>query len=162
MGGEFGQGGEWAEGRSLDWWLLDDPDGDGAYHLGVQKLVRDLNRVYRDTPALWTRDNDPHGFQWIDANDAGGNVLSFLRYGPDGALLACVVNFAGMPHEDYRIGLPFAGGWREALNTDAYDYAGSGVGNLGRVEASDQPWHSLPASATLRVPPLGVVWLTPE
>jgi 1,4-alpha-glucan branching enzyme len=162
MGGEFGQGGEWAEQRPLDWWLLDDADGDGAYHLGVQALVRDLNRAYRHSPALWSRDDDPQCFQWIDANDAGGNVLSFLRYGRDGSVVACVVNFAGMPHEDYRLGLPHTGGWRELLNTDAYEYGGSGVGNLGRVEADDQPWHSQPASALLRVPPLGAVWLTPE
>jgi 1,4-alpha-glucan branching enzyme len=162
MGGEFGQGGEWAEQRSLDWWLLDDPDGDGAYHLGVQKLVRDLNHAYRQSAALWSRDSDPDGFQWIDANDAAGNVLSFLRYDPDGTPLACVVNFSGGPYDGYRLGLPRAGGWREVLNTDAYDYGGSGVGNMGRVVAGDEPWHSLPASATLRVPPLGAVWLTPE
>jgi 1,4-alpha-glucan branching enzyme len=162
MGGEFGQGGEWAEHRSLDWWLLDDPDGDGAYHIGVQRLVRDLNRTYRDTAALWALDADPHGFQWIDANDAAGNVLSFLRCSPGESMLACVVNFAGMPHEDYRLGLPRTGTWREVLNTDAFDYGGSGVGNLGSVTADDRPWHSMPASATLRVPPLGAVWLTPE
>ncbi|MGH3387376.1 MAG: 1,4-alpha-glucan branching protein GlgB [Actinomadura sp.] len=157
MGGEFGQGGEWAEQRSLDWWLLDD-DG----HTGVQRLVRDLNRAYRATPALWTRDTDPQGFQWIDANDAAGNVLSFLRYGSDGSVLACVVNFAGMPHENYRVGLPFTGGWREVVNTDAYEYGGGGVGNFGRVEATGEPWHAQPASAVLRVPPLGAVWLVPE
>jgi 1,4-alpha-glucan branching enzyme len=162
MGGEFGQGGEWAEQRSLDWWLLEDPDGEGAYHIGVQRLVRDLNETYRRTSALWTMDNDPHGFQWIDANDAAGNVLSFVRYAPDGTPLACVVNFAGMPHEDYRLGLPRTGGWREVLNTDAFDYGGSGVGNMGRVEADDHPWHGMHASAVLRVPPLGAVWLTPE
>ncbi|HEX2184070.1 MAG TPA: 1,4-alpha-glucan branching protein GlgB, partial [Chloroflexota bacterium] len=157
MGGEFGQGGEWAENRSLDWWLLDDD-----HHRGVQKLVRDLNGTYRKTPALYSRDTEPEGFHWIDANDAAGNVLSFLRYGSDGSVLACVVNFAGMPHEDYRIGLPKSGAWREVLNTDAYDYGGSGVGNMGRVEAVDEPWHAQPASATVRVPPLGAVWFTPE
>ncbi|RAY13512.1 1,4-alpha-glucan branching enzyme [Actinomadura craniellae] len=157
MGGEFGQGGEWTEGRSLDWWLLDH-----EYHSGVQRLVGDLNRAYREHPALWTQDENPQGFQWIDGNDAAGNVLSFLRYGSDGSLLACVVNFSGMPHENYRIGLPRTGGWRELLNTDAYEYGGGGVGNLGRVAAADQPWHGQPASATLRVPPLGAVWLTPE
>jgi 1,4-alpha-glucan branching enzyme len=157
MGGEFGQGGEWAEERSLDWWLLDD-----SHHVGVQNLVRDLNRAYRSAPALFTRDNDPGGFHWIDANDAAGNVLSFLRYGSDGSRLACVTNFAGLPHEEYRVGLPSSGGWREVLNTDAFDYGGSGVGNLGRVEAVDQPWHGQPASAVLRIPPLGAVWLAPE
>jgi 1,4-alpha-glucan branching enzyme len=172
MGGEFAQGGEWAEERSLDWWLLDDTSGEGAGHLGVQKLVRDLNRAYRAAPALWTRDNEAQGFHWIDANDADGNVLSFLRYGsaaPTSAdgddtpqVLACIANFAGQPHEDYRVGLPFPGVWREVLNTDAYEYGGSGVGNLGQVEAINEPWHGQPASAVLRVPPLGAVWLVPE
>ncbi|MGI5167918.1 1,4-alpha-glucan branching protein GlgB [Spirillospora sp. CA-253888] len=166
MGGEFGQGGEWAESRPLDWWLLDD-SAEGAGHAGVQRLVRDLNGLYRAEPALWGLDGDPQGFQWIDANDAAGNALSFLRYGaerPDGTrpVMACVVNFSGSPHEDYRVGLPHAGGWREALNTDAFDYGGSGVGNLGRVEALDEPHHAMPASAVVRIPPLGAVWLTPE
>jgi 1,4-alpha-glucan branching enzyme len=157
MGCEFGQGSEWAEARSLDWWLLDD-----SHHSGVQSLVRDLNRTYRSAPALWTRDNDPEGFHWIDGHDAVGNVLSFLRYGSDGSVLACITNFAGHPHEDYRVGLPSSGGWREVLNTDAFAYGGSGVGNMGRIEAVDEPWHGQPASAVLRVPPLGAIWLVPE
>ncbi|SEF80265.1 1,4-alpha-glucan branching enzyme [Thermomonospora echinospora] len=161
MGGEFGQGGEWAEERPLDWWLLDDA-GEGSGHIGVQKLVRDLNRVYQESPALHTIDNEPGGFHWIDASDAGGNTLSFLRYGSDGSVMACVVNFAGQPHENYRIGLPRAGRWREVLNTDAFEYGGSGVGNMGHIEAIDEPCHAQPASATMRVPPLGAVWLVPE
>ncbi|WP_119729131.1 1,4-alpha-glucan branching protein GlgB [Thermomonospora amylolytica] len=161
MGGEFAQGGEWAEERTLDWWLLDDAV-EGAHHLGVQKLVRDLNRVYRDTPALYTIDDEPGGFHWIDASDAAGNTLSFLRYGSDGSVMACVVNFSGEPHENYRIGLPRAGGWLEVVNTDAYEYGGSGVGNMGRVEAVEEPYHAQPASTALRVPPLGAVWLVPE
>ncbi|MGI5203501.1 1,4-alpha-glucan branching protein GlgB [Spirillospora sp. CA-108201] len=166
MGQEFGQGAEWAEERPLDWWLLDNA-AEGANHLGLQKLVRDLNHAYRDEPALWTRDSDHEGFRWIDGNDAGGNTLSYLRYGtaPDGGeppVVACVVNFAGNPHENYRVGLPRTGRWREIVNTDAYEYGGSGVGNLGRVEAAPEPWHGLPASAEMRVPPLGAVWLAPE
>ncbi|TNY38628.1 1,4-alpha-glucan branching protein GlgB [Thermomonospora catenispora] len=161
MGGEFAQGGEWAEERSLDWWLLEDAV-EGANHLGVQRLVRDLNRIYRGTPALYTIDDEPGGFHWIDAGDADGNTLSFLRYGSDGSVLACVVNFSGEPHEDHRIGLPRPGGWREILNTDAYEYGGSGVGNLGRIEAVEEAHHAQPASAVLRVPPLGAVWLVPE
>ncbi|MEV8634020.1 1,4-alpha-glucan branching protein GlgB [Streptosporangium sp. NPDC051023] len=154
MGGEFGQGSEWSEVRGLDWWVL---DFDG--HKGVQRLVKDLNRIYRDTPALWALDSSPDGFRWIDADDAQGNVFSFLRYAPDGSVVACVVNFSGGPHEDYRLGLPSGGTWEEALNTDAYDYAGSGVGNMGAIEAVEEPWHGLPYSANLRVPPLGAVWL---
>ncbi|MEV5754097.1 1,4-alpha-glucan branching protein GlgB [Actinoallomurus sp. NPDC052308] len=160
MGQEFGQGAEWAESRSLDWWLLDEAEDN--FHVGVRRLVRDLNHNYAASPQLWTRDTDPAGFRWIAADDVAGNVISFLRYGPDGSPLACVVNFSGVPHEDYRLGLPCPGRWREVVNTDAYDYGGSGVGNLGGVEAVDEPSHGLPASACLRVPPLGALWLAPE
>ena len=154
MGSEFGQESEWAESRSLDWWLTDNPD-----HRGVQTLVHDLNRVYSESPSLWTRDADPTGFQWIDANDASNNVFSFLRHGDDGSALACIANFSAIPHEGYRVGVPHAGRWDEVLNTDADAYSGSGVGNLGGIEATGTPWHGQPASATLRVPPLGTVWL---
>ncbi len=155
MGCEFAQESEWSEQRSLDWWLLDLPD-----HRGVALLVKELNTVYRATPALWTLDTEPAGFSWIDANDADGNVFSFLRFGSDGTAVACVSNFAGVPHEGYRIGLPWAGAWREAVNTDAEAYSGSGVGNFGGVEAMADSWHGQPASAVLRLPPLGTVWLT--
>ncbi len=158
MGMEFAQEAEWAESRELDWWLTDHQD-----HSGVQKLVRDLNRVYRETPALFRRDTDPSGFEWIDANDAGGNVLSFVRSDGAGSLLACVVNFANMPHHDYRVGLPEPGVWSEVLNTDAGEYAGSGVGNYGSVVAvDDDPAHGMAASATISIPPLGAVWLRYE
>jgi 1,4-alpha-glucan branching enzyme len=156
MGGEFGQEREWAEQRSLDWYLLDQP-----LHRGMHSLVRDLNKVYVSSPALYSADTRPEGFRWIDANDSGGNVLSFLRIGTDGSYLACVANFAGRPHHDYRVGLPLAGRWRELVNTDAGVYGGSGVGNLGTVTAEDRPWHGLPASAVLQLPPSGVLWLTP-
>ena len=136
----------------------------------MQRLARDLNAAYRSTPALWQLDSAPEGFSWIDANDAQGNVLSFLRYaagsGPGEqqapGVLACLANFSALPHERYRVGLPQAGRWREVINTDAPAYGGSGVGNLGAVEAVPEPWHGRPASATLRLPPLGVLWLTPE
>ena len=161
MGQEFGQQAEWSDERGLDWWLLDAP-GVGALHRGIQGLVGDLNRTYRDRPALYTRDSRPDGFEWIDANDNGNNVLSFLRYGPDGAVVACLFNFSGSAHADYRIGLPFAGEWSEILNTDAEIYGGSGVGNLGRVIARDEGWHGRPASAQLVLPPLGAIWLAPH
>jgi 1,4-alpha-glucan branching enzyme len=154
MGQEFAQGGEWSEGRSLDWWLLDAPD-----HRGVARLVTDLNRVYRETPALWSQDTDQAGFGWIDADDVAGNVYSFLRYGSDGSILACVANFSPVPHEQYVLGLPKAGRWDEVVNTDADVYFGSGVGNFGGVTAGDEPSHGHPASARLRVPPLGALWL---
>nr|WP_170225658.1 1,4-alpha-glucan branching protein GlgB [Pseudonocardia cypriaca] len=161
QGGEFGQEREWSESRSLDWHLLDDP-----LHGGLKTLVGDLNRAYRATPALWTKDSTPEGFSWIDANDASGNVLSFLRHGVDAdgrpTVLACIANFSGSPKRDYRVGLPFPGRWREVLNTDAQIYGGSGVGNLGAVEAERTMWHGRPASAVLQLPPAGVLWLVPE
>ncbi|MEP7020947.1 MAG: alpha amylase C-terminal domain-containing protein, partial [Pseudonocardiales bacterium] len=154
MGQEFAQGHEWAEERSLDWWLLEAPD-----HRGVARLVTDLNRVYSATPALYTRDTVPEGFHWIDANDAAGNVYSFLRFDADSGALACIANFSAVPHDNYRIGLPKPGRWDEVINTDADLYFGSGVGNFGGIEAVAKPWHGQPASATLRVPPLGTLWL---
>jgi 1,4-alpha-glucan branching enzyme len=160
MGSEFGQGTEWSESNGLDWWVLQ-----YGYHAGVQRLVRDLNTTYRELPALWSQDAVPDGFGWIDSNDAHGNVLSFLRFGAQehGApVLACIANFSPMPHSQYRVGLPLAGRWREVLNTDAASYGGSGVGNLGTVQAVPRPWHGRPASAEIVLPPLSVLWLAPE
>ncbi|MGH3591841.1 MAG: 1,4-alpha-glucan branching protein GlgB, partial [Pseudonocardiaceae bacterium] len=156
MGGELGQPAEWAENRSLDWNLCHHP-----LHGGVLALVGDLNAAYRSHRALFSQDTNPAGFEWIDANDAWGNVLSFLRMGDDGTVLACLANFAGNPHEKYRVGLPRPGRWREVLNTDAEGYGGSGVGNLGEVIASETPCHGLPYSAVLRLPPAGALWLAP-
>jgi 1,4-alpha-glucan branching enzyme len=156
MGGEFAQESEWSEARSLDWWLQDNPD-----NRGVQQLIVDLNRIYRESPALWTLDVDPSGFSWIDANDAQGNVFSFIRRGADGSVVVCVANFAGNPHEQYRLGLPIGGRWDEVVNTDSEVYAGSGVGNLGAVKAEEKSWHGQPFSTVLRLPPMGVLWLRP-
>jgi 1,4-alpha-glucan branching enzyme len=161
QGQEFGQEREWSESRSLDWQLLEEP-----LHAGIKSLVGDMNRAYRGMPALWTMDVTPDGFSWIDANDSAGNVLSFLRQGVDAGgnpvVMACIANFSGTPKPDYRVGLPFAGRWREVLNTDAQAYGGSGVGNLGAVEAEPYMWHGRPASAMLQLPPSGVLWLAPE
>jgi 1,4-alpha-glucan branching enzyme len=156
MGSELADDREWNESSGLDWGLLQDPA-----RAGVQRLLRDLNTAYRATPALWTLDTQPAGFRWISAEDSAHNVFSFIRVGADGSTLVCVVNFAAIPHENYRIGLPSSGPWTELVNTDAEVYGGSGVGNLGQVEAEDVPWHGLPASAALRVPPLGALWLHP-
>jgi 1,4-alpha-glucan branching enzyme len=101
----------------------------------------------------------PEGFSWIDANDATGNVFSFLRWGDDGSVLAAIVNFSPVPHEQYRLGLPFEGRWDEVLNTDSEIYGGSGVGNLGAVTADGPAWHGQASSASIRVPPLGALWL---
>jgi 1,4-alpha-glucan branching enzyme len=158
MGSEFGQESEWAESRELDWWLLDNAD-----HRGVHTLVRDLNRIYRETSALWSLDTDWSGFEWIDANDADNNVFSFVRKpkDPDDGPLVCVANFSAVPHHDHVLGLPHGGSWAEVLNTDAEVYSGSGVGNLGVVRAADTPRHGMPASASVTVPPLGALWLRP-
>ncbi len=157
MGCELGDDREWSEDRGLDWGLLQDPARDG-----LMRMVADLNRAYRANGALWTQDITPDGFRWIVGDDAGNNTAAFARFGSDGSCLVCVANFSALPHEGYRIGLPRAGRWVEVLNTDADTYGGSGVGNLGVVEAQPVPSHGLPASATLRVPPLGVLWLRPE
>ncbi len=156
MGGELGNPGEWDESTEVPWRLADEP-----LHAGISDLVGDLNRVYRASPALYTQDFTPAGFGWIDANDRDGNVFAFLRWGRDGSVLACVTNFAALPHYGYRVGLPHAGTWREVLNTDAAAYGGSGVGNLGTVHATDEAMHGRPASAELTLPPLGAVWLVP-
>lgn len=157
MGQEFAQDSEWSEANSLDWWLLDN-----ATHAGVAELVRTMNDIYRENPALWSEDFSHRGFEWIQADDADNNVLTFLRRSHDGTdQVVCVVNFAGVPHEGYRIGLPRGGRWKEVLNTDADIYGGSGVGNLGEVQAEDLPWDGREYSVRLRVPPLGALWLTP-
>ena len=156
MGSEFGQYAEWSESRGLDWWLLDNSD-----HRGLQQCLADLNRVYKETPALWSQDNVSAGFEWIDADDSAGNTFSWLRWGSDGSALACIVNFSGDPHEEYRVGLPHGGTWNEVVNTDAEMYGGSGVGNLGAVVAEEVPWHGRPFSTLVRVPPLGALWLRP-
>jgi 1,4-alpha-glucan branching enzyme len=155
MGTEFGQRREFAESRSLDWDLTNQWG-----HRGVQRLIKDMNTIYKAHPALFKLDNDPDGFTWIDADDRGGNVLSFLRYDGEGQMIASVVNFSSEPRSDYRIGLPAEGVWKEILNTDAPVYDGSGmIGNLGQVEAHPVPSHGYPASANVTIPPLGAVWL---
>jgi 1,4-alpha-glucan branching enzyme len=158
MGQEFGQHAEWSEERGLDWFQL---DGNG-FSGGILRLVGDMNAIYRDRPALWSQDTSPEGYSWIDANDSANNVVSFLRYGSDGSVMACVFNFAGREHSSYRLGLPTGGRWREVLNTDADDYNGSGIGNLGGVDAAGDPWHGRPASAVLVLPPTSALWLEPH
>jgi len=158
MGGELGQEDEWRSEGSVDWQLLERPE-----HSGIQSLVRDLNTNYRAEPALWELDFDPAGFRWLEPNDAAANVLVFLRRSRDGErLVVCACNFSPVPRPAYRVGLPRAGRWRELVNTDSEFYGGSGVGNMGGVEAEERPWHEQPYSAELTLPPLGVVWLVPE
>ncbi|KUG52215.1 glycogen branching protein [Kocuria rosea subsp. polaris] len=156
MGTEYAQESEWSQEHGLDWWLSETPP-----HKGVQELVRTLNGIYRETPALYERDNNPAGFEWIDAADAGRNTLSFTRWDEQGNPLVCVANFAGNPHENFRLGLPWAGEWVEVLNTDSEHFGGSGVGNLGKVTATEGAHNGNPASVELTVPPLAVLYLKP-
>ena len=157
MGCEFAQEREWNHDRSLDWHLLDD-----GHHAGVQRLVRDLNRLYTGFPALNALDHDPAGFEWIEGGDADHCVLAFERRDGDGNVVVVVVNFTPVVRHDYRIGLPFAGRWREQLNTDADVYGGSGAGNGGAVEAVGEGSHGRPASAALTLPPLAALFLVPD
>ncbi len=157
MGSEFGQPSEWSEERGLDWWILDQP-----VHQGLQRLVGELNRVYRSSPALWEQDNDAAGFEWIDGGNSTQNVLAFVRWSRSGTPLVGVFNFSGNPVGPYRLGLPFAGLWDEVINTDAGEFGGSGVGNFGAVDAREEPWGGRPASAELTLPPLGGLWLAPR
>ncbi|WP_158067097.1 1,4-alpha-glucan branching protein GlgB [Tersicoccus sp. Bi-70] len=156
MGTEFGQEAEWNEAHGLDWWLTEAPP-----HRGVQLLVKQLNEIYAATPALYRWDNDPAGFEWLDANDTARNMLTFTRWDPQGNPVVVVANYAGTPHHDVKLALPWAGTWVEALNTDAEQFGGSGVGNHGRITAVEGSFQGKPASATVQVPPLGVLYLTP-
>ena len=158
MGGELGQEAEWSEERSLDWHLLEQAD-----HAGLQSLVRDLNRVYRSRPALWEVDFEPSGIQWLEPNDASNNVLAFARWSADRSdVVVCVCNLSPVPRDGYRLGMPRAGRWVEALNTDSTYYGGSDVGNLGGVVAEEHGWHDQPYSAEVTLAPLGVLWLVPQ
>jgi 1,4-alpha-glucan branching enzyme len=158
MGGEFGQSAEWNHNQSLDWHLLQYP-----VHRGVQLLIRDLNRLYREATALHELDCEAEGFQWIDAANWEESTLSYLRRGRDPKDVALVVcNLTPVPRDNYRIGCPAGGFWRERINTDAVEYGGSGVGNSGRVEAEEVQFHGQPYSLRLRLPPLGVLVLTHE
>jgi 1,4-alpha-glucan branching enzyme len=143
---------------SLLWHLLEEPA-----HEGVQRLVRDLNRAYSTLPALHAHDAEPRGFEWIDGSDAERSVLCYARWGGEGdPPVVAVINFTPVVRHDYRVGVPRAGAWEEILNTDAEPYGGSGVGNLGRVEAEAQPAHGRPQSLRLTLPPLAAIWLKPR
>ena len=156
MGSEFGQQSEWSQERGLEWWILDQPS-----HRGLQSLVSVMNNLYVANPSLWQLDHDQSGFVWIDGGNADGNLLSFLRYDENGSPLAVVINFAGHPHHDFKLGLPQEGKWNEILNTDAVEFGGSGVGNFGSITANGNRSHGQPHSATVSIPPLGAVWFKP-
>lgn len=149
MGSEFAQSEEWSSERGLDWWLLQFPE-----HEGVYRTIADLNRVYREHPALWERDHEATGFEWIDADGAEDNTFSWLRWDQSGNCVAAVINMSPVPRTNARLGLPRAGLWTEILNTDASLYGGSGMGNMGTIEAEESPWGGRPFSAQIAVPPL--------
>ncbi|MGO2819496.1 MAG: 1,4-alpha-glucan branching protein GlgB [Brachybacterium tyrofermentans] len=157
MGSEFAQGTEWSEQSGLPWWLLEYP-----LHRGTQQLVKDLNGLQADFPALYQRDQDPGGFEWLIGDDADHNMLVFLRRDEAGDPVVVVLNFSPQPWHGYRIPLPEGGSWLEVLNSDAPVYGGSGIGNLGRVHAEALPQHGRDHSVRLSVPPLGAVVLVPE
>ncbi len=156
MGGEFGQRREWQHEESLQWHVLQHP-----LHAGVQSWVRDLNRLQRSTPALYELDFSPEGFQWIDHSDTQASVIAFLRRDRRDGCVLVVCNFTPVPRPNYRLGVPHAGRWLEALNSDARHYGGSGQGNLGSVEAAPLPAHGHYHSLTLTLPPLAAVFLRP-
>jgi 1,4-alpha-glucan branching enzyme len=158
MGGEFGQWREWNHDASLDWHLCDfEP------HRGLQRLIRDLNGLYRTEPALHEADFDWSGFQWIDFNDTDNSVISFLRKATSSSdAIVCACNFTPVPRHGYRIGVPASGWYRELLNTDAFYYGGSNVGNSGGVQSVNSPCHGFPHSLTLTLPPLGMLLLKHE
>ncbi len=158
MGGEFGQWDEWNYQSSLDWHLLQ-----WAPHQGAQRWMQDLNNMYRNQPALYQDDFNYTGFEWIDCGDWEGGVLTFLRkgYDPDDTILV-VCNFTPTVREWYNVGVPAGGMWKELLNSDAKEYNGSGVGNAGRVMATNSSAHGRPFSVSLKLPPLGVLFFKRE
>jgi 1,4-alpha-glucan branching enzyme len=158
MGNEFGQWSEWNHDQSLEWHLLQYP-----FHSGLQRWVRDLNTLYRAEPALYEMDCDPAGFEWMDCTDYQRSVVSFLRHGRrPGDTLLIVCNFTPVPRQNYRVGVPQGGYWRETLNSDAPLYGGSGQGNIGGLSATPLPIHGRPFSVNMTLPPLSVLIFKPE
>jgi 1,4-alpha-glucan branching enzyme len=154
MGQEFAQGAEWNHDQSLDWHQLEI-----AEHSGMQRLVRDLNRVYREVPALHVNDCRAEGFDWIESNDADAGVFAFVRKGgPSDTPVVAVINMTPL-ERSYRLGLPGAGRWREILNTDAQIYGGGNRGNLGGVATEKTPWNGQAQSALVTLPPLSAIYL---
>lgn len=158
MGSEFGQWSEWAHERSLDWHLFEgDPN-----HRMLLHCLRDVATLYRETPALHEGDCEPFGFEWLDGSDWQASVVSYLRRARDGQAAVVVANLTPMVRENYRVGLPHGGSWREAFNSDATEYGGSGAGNFGAVEALPHPFHGRTHSAVLTLPPMSVEVFLPD
>lgn len=162
MGQEFAQGAEWSEAHGPDWWLLD-PSYPAAHdHRGVRDLVRDLNAVYAAAPALWQRDTDPGGFDWVAGDAAEDNVFAFLRYDAHGAPLLSVSNFSPVVRHEYRLGVPDAvPEWQEVLNTDTGLYGGGDIRNTDPLKPEAVASHGRASSIQLTLPPLATVWFRP-
>ena len=150
QGQEFGQVEEWTEAHSLDWHILD--GWESEYHQGITQLVKDLNNLYVDDPALYTQDNGPEGFSWAKHDDAANNVLAFIRYGSEGSKTLCVFNFGGATHLNYKFGVPESGNWRCVLNTDAGVYQGANNLLEENVAAWDTAWDGYGHSLTVFIP----------
>ena len=157
MGDEIAQGDEWNHESSVQWHLLQYP-----LHAGMLRWISDLNRLYRERPALHRHDFDPQGFEWVDCNDAQQSTLTWLRNDGQGDRVLIACNFTPVPRLGYQVGVPSAGFWRELLNSDAKIYGGSGRGNLGGVQTSGIPWHGQPDSITIQLPPLACVMFTAQ
>ncbi len=157
MGCDLGQGTEWNENEGLPFWLLEYPQ-----HRGINAFVADLNRVQSELPALYERDQDPAGFQWIESQASGNNAIVFARFDSDGNPAVAAINFATEPWHDFRIGMPVPGTWDEVLNSDAAVYGGSGVGNLGSIRTEPVEHNGFTHSARITLPPLGAVVFTPS
>ncbi|MEO0259109.1 MAG: 1,4-alpha-glucan branching protein GlgB [candidate division WOR-3 bacterium] len=158
MGGEFAQWEEWYHEKSLDWHLLQFP-----LHQGIQKWLKDLNNLYRTYPSLYELDFEHSGFEWVDFSDADQSVISFIRRAKKPKEVSLIVcNFTPVPRYNYRIGVPYEGYWREILNSDAKEYGGSGHGNFGGIHSEQIPMHNKPYSLSLTLPPLGILFLSPE
>jgi 1,4-alpha-glucan branching enzyme len=158
MGDEFGQEREWNHDHSLDWHLLGD-----ELHQGILRLVRDLNALIRQTPALYELDNEHSGFQWIDASDRSSSIVSFQRSGKTpGDHVVVIINFTPVVRTDYRIGMPSEGPYREIFNSDDPRYGGSGVGNTGTLVPQALSWHGRTHSVPLTIPPLSAIFLAPN
>jgi 1,4-alpha-glucan branching enzyme len=157
QGMDFGQGDEWTESRSVDWHLLQYP-----LQSGLQRSVADLQRIYRSEPALHEVDFDWRGFEWLESHDNENSVFAFLRRAQNpNDTLAVVCNFTPVPRNEYRVGVPTGGPWREIFNTDSSLYAGGNIGNGGLVWATDREWAGRPHSLSLTLPPLGALFLKP-
>jgi 1,4-alpha-glucan branching enzyme len=156
MGGEFAQWREWSESRALDWYLCDEP-----LNRGIQLLAKSVNELYQSHSALYERDFDAGGFEWIDCHDYEQSILSFIRHSEQQKLI-CVFNFTPVPRDNYRIGLPDSGSYIEVLNSDSELFGGSNLGNQGRVVSENYAWMNQPYSAQLTLPPLGVTVLKLE